>query len=87
MNYKKFDKKIEINIFDFFKYGKFDYIKLGQTKEWIAGFSFATHLLESGTDISHIQQLPGHNSIQTAVTYAKVAQKNLKKIKSPLDGL
>jgi hypothetical protein len=31
----KFDKKIEINIFDFFKYGKFDYIKLGQTKEWI----------------------------------------------------
>jgi hypothetical protein len=29
------DKKIEINLFDFFKFGKFDYIKLGQTKEWI----------------------------------------------------
>jgi site-specific recombinase XerD len=39
------------------------------------------------TDISHIQQLPGHNSIQTTMTYAKVAQKNLKKIKSPLDSL
>jgi site-specific recombinase XerD len=49
--------------------------------------SFATHLLESGTDISHIQQLLGHNSVQTTMTYAKVAQKNLRKIKSPLDGL
>jgi hypothetical protein len=32
----KFDKKIEISIFDFFKYGKFDCITLGQTKEWIS---------------------------------------------------
>ncbi|MDR1198663.1 MAG: hypothetical protein LBK94_06580 [Prevotellaceae bacterium] len=31
----RFDKKIEINIFDFFKYGKFGYIKLDQTKEWV----------------------------------------------------
>jgi hypothetical protein len=31
----KFDKKIEISLFDFFKYGKFDCIKLGQTKEWV----------------------------------------------------
>ena len=31
----KLEQKIEINIFDFFKYGKFDYIKLGHTKEWI----------------------------------------------------
>jgi hypothetical protein len=28
------DKKIEIGIFYFFKYGKFDCVKLGQTKEW-----------------------------------------------------
>jgi hypothetical protein len=31
----KLNKQIEINILDFLKYGKFDYIKLGQTKEWI----------------------------------------------------
>jgi site-specific recombinase XerD len=49
--------------------------------------SFATHLLENGTDISYIQQLLGHHDIKTTLIYAKVAQKNLKKIKSPLDGL
>jgi site-specific recombinase XerD len=49
--------------------------------------SYATHLLESGTDISYIQQLLGHSNINTTVAYAKVAQKNLKKIKSPLDNL
>lgn len=49
--------------------------------------SFATHLLENGTDISFIQQLLGHNDIKTTMRYAKVAQKNLKKIKSPLDNL
>jgi site-specific recombinase XerD len=49
--------------------------------------SFATHLLESGTDMSFIQQLLGHNDIKTTMIYAKVTQKNLKKIKSPLDDL
>jgi site-specific recombinase XerD len=49
--------------------------------------SFATHLLENGTDISYIQQLLGHNDVQTTLRYAQVAQKNLKKIKSPLDTL
>jgi site-specific recombinase XerD len=49
--------------------------------------SFATHLLEKGTDISYIQQLLGHNDVKTTMLYAKVAQKNLKKIKSPLDEL
>jgi site-specific recombinase XerD len=49
--------------------------------------SFATHLLENGTDISYIQQLLGHSSVKTTMIYVKVAQKNLKKVKSPLDGL
>ena len=31
----KLDKKIDVDILDFLKYGKFDYIKLGQTKDWI----------------------------------------------------
>jgi site-specific recombinase XerD len=49
--------------------------------------SFATHLLENGTDISFIQHLLGHNDIKTTMRYAKVAQKSLKKVKSPLDDL
>jgi integrase/recombinase XerD len=47
--------------------------------------SFATHLLESGTDISFIQQLLGHNDIKTTLRYTHVSQKTLKNIKSPLD--
>jgi len=49
--------------------------------------SFATHLLESGTDISYIQCLLGHNSIKTTLQYTKVSQKNVKYVKSPLDNL
>jgi site-specific recombinase XerD len=49
--------------------------------------SYATHLLESGTDISYIQQLMGHNDIRTTLIYARVARKNLKKVPSPLDKL
>ena len=49
--------------------------------------SFATHLLESGTDITYIQNLLGHNDVRTTMKYAKVAQKNLKNVKSPLDTL
>ncbi|MDD5731679.1 MAG: tyrosine-type recombinase/integrase [Patescibacteria group bacterium] len=46
--------------------------------------SFATHLLESGTDIRYIQELLGHNSVQTTQIYTKVTNYGLKNIKSPL---
>jgi site-specific recombinase XerD len=49
--------------------------------------SYATHLLESGTDISYIQHLLGHGNIKTTMNYAKVAQKNVRKVRSPLDDL
>jgi integrase/recombinase XerD len=47
--------------------------------------SYATHLLESGTDISYIQKLLGHNDIKTTLRYAQVSNKDIGQIESPLD--
>jgi site-specific recombinase XerD len=47
--------------------------------------SYATHLLESGTDIKYIQELLGHNDIKTTLRYTHVSKKSLSKIESPLD--
>lgn len=47
--------------------------------------SFATHLLEQGTDIRVIQKLLGHSKIETTTIYAKVATTQLQSIKNPYD--
>ena len=49
--------------------------------------SYATHLLEYGTDISFIQKLLGHKDVSTTLIYAKVGNKTLAKVASPLDRL
>ena len=47
--------------------------------------SFATHLLERGTDIRTIQALLGHDKLDTTARYTRVATGMIASIKSPLD--
>jgi integrase/recombinase XerD len=43
--------------------------------------------MEAGTDIGHIQKLLGHEDIRTTLIYAKVTDRDVTKVKSPLDSL
>ena len=61
-------------------------IKKPVTLHWLR-HSYATHLLEAGTDLRYIQELLGHKSSKTTEIYTHVTEKSLQKIKSPFDDL
>jgi integrase/recombinase XerD len=61
-------------------------IKKPVTLHWLR-HSYATHLLESGTDLRYIQELLGHSSSKTTEIYTHVSTKSIQQIKSPFDDL
>jgi integrase/recombinase XerD len=56
------------------------------TLHWLR-HSYATHLLESGTDLRYIQELLGHKSSKTTEIYTHVTTRGIQNIRSPFDDL
>lgn len=80
----KYSEKSLENVFkqSLFKAGN----KKPVTLHWLR-HSYATHLLESGTDLRYIQDLLGHKSSKTTEIYTHVSTKNIQNIRSPFDDL
>ncbi len=61
-------------------------IKKPVSLHWLR-HSYATHLLEAGTDLRYIQEIIGHKSSKTTEIYTHVSTKEIQNIKSPFDDL
>jgi integrase/recombinase XerD len=61
-------------------------VKRSATLHWLR-HSYATHLLENGTDLRYIQELLGHKNSKTTEIYTHVTDNSIKKIRSPFDDL
>ena len=61
-------------------------IKKPVSLHWLR-HSYATHLMEAGTDLRHIQTLLGHKSSKTTEIYTHVSTRSIQNIKSPFDDL
>ena len=61
--------------------------KLKQVYPHLFQHSFATHLIEQGTDLKIVQELLEHNNIKTTELYVHIADTYKSKIKSPLDDI
>ena len=61
-------------------------IKKPVSLHWLR-HSYATHLLESGTDLRYIQEILGHKSSRTTEIYTHVSTKSIQNVKSPFDDL
>lgn len=61
-------------------------IRKPATLHWLR-HSYATHLLESGTDLRYIQELLGHSSSKTTEIYTHVTLQSIQNIRSPFDDL